>query len=260
MQTLQSRDARLHIRGLPGISLDLAYEQPRRFRLRAGTAITGQELDLGSNDELFWFWTKQNPQPSIFFARHEAFAQSPNRSLIPIEPLWIADALGLPRFDPRHFHEGPTAKGNGLLEIRSRIPAADGELTKITWVHERFAWVMKQQVFDSRGRLLASAEATEHEYYPHAQIALPRKVAIELPSAQLAFQVESSGYLINQPFPNSTAIFALPQDQLPNYPLLDIADPRFSIPVPPPQANPYAVNYPRTSLTPRVRGLEANRR
>src|SRR4051812_45296516 len=102
VQTLQARDARLHIRGLPGISLDMAYEQPRRFRLRAGTGITGQELDLGSNDELFWFWAKQNPQPAIYFARHDAFAQSPSRNLVPIEPLWIVDALGLPQFDPRH--------------------------------------------------------------------------------------------------------------------------------------------------------------
>lgn len=68
VQSLQSRDARLHLRGLPGISLDMAYEQPRRFRLRAGTGFTGQELDIGSNDELFWFWAKQNPQPAIYFA------------------------------------------------------------------------------------------------------------------------------------------------------------------------------------------------
>ena len=257
IQTLQARDARLHIRGLPGISLDMAYEQPRRFRLRAGTGITGQELDLGSNEELFWFWAKQNPQPAIYFARHEAFALSPSRSLIPIEPLWIVDALGLPQFNPQHRHEGPFPQGNGLLEIRSRIPAPDGEMTKLTVVNDRFGWVMKQQVFDSRGRLLATSQTFDHEYYPFAQVALPRRVAIELPPAALSFQIESAGYLINQPFADSQAIFSLPQDQLPNYPLVDITDPRFSIPVAPPGAtNPYTVT-PLTQV-PRVRGVEQN--
>jgi len=242
---------------LPSISLDLAYEQPRRFRLRAGTGFTGQELDIGSNEELFWFWAKQNPQPSIYFARHEQFAQSPSRNLIPIEPLWLVDALGLPMFDPRYQHDPPTPQGNDLVEIRSRIPAADGELTKITQVHNRFGWVMQQQVFDSRGRLLASSRTSDHEFYTLAQVALPRKVAIELPPAQLAFQIETAGYQLNQPFGDAQAIFSLPQDQLPNYPLVDITDPRFAVPaLPPGNANPYAVTP--VSQLPKVRGLEPN--
>lgn len=195
--------------------------------------------------------------PSI--SRHEIFAQSPSRNLIPIEPLWIVDALGLPQFDPRHQHEPPIAKGNDLIEIRSRIPAADGDLTKLTQINSRFGWVMQQQVFDSRGRLLASAQASDHEYYTLAQVALPRKVAIDLPPAQLSFQIETTGYQINQPFGDSQAIFSLPQDQLPNYPLVDITDPRFSVPAfPPGNANPY--NITPLSQAPKVRGLESSRR
>jgi hypothetical protein len=255
VQTLQSRDAKLRIRGLPGITVDMVYEQPRRFRFRAGTGLTGQELDLGSNDELFWFWAKQNPQPAIYFARHDAFAASPNRTLVPVEPLWVVDAIGLPQFDPRHVHEGPLDKGNGVLEIRTRIPSPDGELTKLTTVNSRFAWVLGQQMFDARGRLLASSQTFDHEYYPHAQVALPRRVAIELPPAELSFQIETSGYLINQPLVDSQPIFSLPTDQLPNYPVVDLNDPRYSLPVVNPANNPYAVpDYPRTSFSGQPRG------
>lgn len=246
VMSLQSRDARLSLRGLPGISVDIAFEQPRRFRFRAGTSLTGQELDLGSNDELFWFWTKQNPQSAILFARHAEFARSPTRTLIPVEPMWLVDALGLPQFESQHRHEGPFPKGNGIVEIRSRIPSPDGEITKLTEVHDRFAWVMKQQVFDVRGRLLASAEASEHEYYPHAQAALPRKVSIDFPPAQLSFQVQTQGYLLNQAMGDSGVLFNLPQDQLPNYPLVNICDPQFQLPVTAPPVNPrvsQALNY-----------------
>src|SRR5262245_23299422 len=40
--------------GLPLLSGNIAAERPNRFRLTAGTAVSGQEIDLGSNDELFW--------------------------------------------------------------------------------------------------------------------------------------------------------------------------------------------------------------
>lgn len=254
--TLQTRDARLLLPGLPAVSLEMAYEQPRRLRLRAGTGLTGQELDLGSNDELFWFWARQNPQPALFYARHDQFARSPNRSLVPIEPLWLIDAMGLPRFDPNHRHEGPTARTGGAMEIRTRFPTAEGENTKITLVHAQYAWVLEQQVYDVRGRLLASSKTSDHEFYPYAQVAMPRKVTIELPPAQLSFAVESQGYSLNVPLGDSAALFQLPQEQFPNAPLVDVAEP-----VPGPaatSAQPYGPpppTYPTTSEAPRVRGL-----
>lgn len=255
VDSLRSIDGRMTVQGVPAsVTVDLAYEQPRRLRLRAGTTLTGQELDLGSNDELFWFWARLSPQPGLYFARHDQFAASPNRGLIPIEPLWIIDAMGLPRFDLSHRHEGPLARGNGLVEIRSRIPTADGENTKITLLHQQYAWVMQQQVYDARGRLLASAQASDHEFFPHAAASLPRKVAIELPAAQMSFTVETQGYSLNMSSGDGSE-FALPQDQFPNVPLVDLADPRLA---PPQAAGPPAnlpPGYPSANQQPRLRGL-----
>jgi hypothetical protein len=252
VKTLQTRDAKMTVAGVPvGIALDMSYEQPQRLRLRAGTGLTGQELDLGSNDELFWFWARQSPQPALFYARHDQFAASPNRNLIPIEPLWIIDAMGLPRFDPSQRHEGPLSRGNGMLEVRSHIPASDGERTKITLIDLQHAWVMEQQVYDARGRLLAAAQASEHEFFPQAAVALPRKVAIQLPGAQLSFTVETKGYSLNFPLENSGDLFALPREQLPNAPLVDLADPRLS----PPAESQLPAGYPTTTEQPRLRGL-----
>jgi hypothetical protein len=239
------------LRGLPPVSLDMAYEQPRRLRLKAGTGFTGQELDLGSNEELFWFWARQNPQPALFFARHDQFALSPNRGLIPIEPLWILDAIGLPTFNPAHRYDEPMLRGNGVVEVRERFPAPDGEHTKVMLIHAQYAWVMEQQVFDARGRLLAAAKASDHEYYPYAQVALPRKVDFELPPAQMAFTVETQGYSLNVPLGDPAALFALPRDQFPNEPLVDLADPRLT----PPSASAVPPMYPATSELPRMRGL-----
>jgi hypothetical protein len=255
IDSLRSIDARLAVKGVPTqATVDLAFERPRRLRFRAGTGITGQVLDLGSNDDLFWFWTSMNPQPALFFARHDQFALSPNRNMIPIEPLWIIDAMGLPHFDPNHRHDGPYPKGNSLVEIRSRIPTTEGESTKLTLLHQQYAWVMQQQLYDPRGRLVASTQADNFEYFPHAAAALPRKVAIELPAAQLSFTVETQGYSINLSSGDGSE-FALPQEQFPNAPLVDLADPRLNPQAAAPTQPAYVPpSYPSANVQPRLRG------
>ena len=74
---------------LPILTANIAAERPGRFRLTAGTAITGQEIDLGSNDELFWMWVRRNQPPAVYFCRHDQFANSAIRQMMPVEPAWL---------------------------------------------------------------------------------------------------------------------------------------------------------------------------
>ena len=68
VQRLQTENATLRVEGIP-VRANLAYEQPRHFRLLAQLSqFTGRELDMGSNDELFWFWIRRDSQPSVYFA------------------------------------------------------------------------------------------------------------------------------------------------------------------------------------------------
>src|SRR6188768_3265743 len=71
---------------LPLLNGNIAAERPGRFRLTAGTAVTGQEIDVGSNDELFWMWVKRNTPPAVYFCRHSQFANSNIRQVMPVEP------------------------------------------------------------------------------------------------------------------------------------------------------------------------------
>src|SRR5262245_9016074 len=56
--------------GIPTLRANIAAMRPGRMRLEASTAVTGAEIDFGSNDELFWFWVKRNEPPAVYFARH----------------------------------------------------------------------------------------------------------------------------------------------------------------------------------------------
>ena len=93
--------------GLPLLSGNIAAERPGRFRLTAGTAVTGQEIDLGSNDELFWLWVRRNQPPGVYFCRHAQFANSNIRQMMPVEPSWLLAALGMVDLDPASVFDGP---------------------------------------------------------------------------------------------------------------------------------------------------------
>ena len=107
IQTLFSDSATLKGPGYPTLRAKIAYQRQRNFRLRADTGLTGPEVDLGSNDQLFWFWIKRNQPPAVYFCRHEQFPTSRARQMIPIDPAWLVEALGTLGIDPSLPQHGP---------------------------------------------------------------------------------------------------------------------------------------------------------
>ena len=196
VQQLQTTGATLSTPGIIALRANIAFERPRRFRLQAG--LTGPEIDLGSNDEVFWMWAKRGQPAAVYYCRHDQFYYSAARDVLPVQPEWIGEALGLVYFDPAIVHQGPFPNGPDQLEIRSIIPSPQGNLTKTTRIDSIHAWVLQQQIFDASGRLLASAVASQHRHDPIAGISLPRKVDIQVPTAQLSFTIQVTDYLINQ--------------------------------------------------------------
>ncbi|TWU26104.1 hypothetical protein Pla144_33210 [Bythopirellula polymerisocia] len=212
IQNFQTNNASISVPGttvLPSLSGNIAAERPGRLRLQASTSLTGQEVDLGSNEELFWFWVKRNEPPDLYFARHSQYVGSAAQQLMPIEPSWLLDALGFAQFAPEDFHEGPIPHGNGTLEIRSVIQTRIGTLTKSTVVDAQRAWVLEQHLYDAKGTLLASAIARSHQYYPAVNVSLPQVIDISMPTAQLALSIDVGTVQINQSSLNP-ALWQLP--------------------------------------------------
>lgn len=213
--------------GIPQLNVDLSLERPKKLRLLANTSLTGTELDLGSNDELFWFWIKRNDPPAVFYARHGQFHDSAAKQIFPVEPNWLIEAIGLVEFDPADRHEGPYQKQDGRLEIRSMHATPTGEQTRVTLVDSQGGWVVEQHVYDEQGQLLASAFASRHQRDPASGAVLPLLVEMKLPPAQLTLRLDVRSYVINQLYGDPAKLFALPQ--LDGHQYVDLADPRLQL-------------------------------
>ncbi len=65
IQSFSTSQATISGTGFPGMRASIAFQRPMRLRLRADLPLgTGQAVDLGSNDELFWFWVRSNQPPA----------------------------------------------------------------------------------------------------------------------------------------------------------------------------------------------------
>jgi hypothetical protein len=231
---------------LPLLTANIAAERPNHFRLTAGTSVSGQEIDLGSNDQLFWMWVKRNQPPAVYFCRHDQFANSAIRQMMPIEPSWLLAALGMVDIDPASVYDGPLPRGDGKVEIRSWLPSASGRLTRITVIDSTRAWVVEQHVYDPTGQtLIASAIAESHRYYPAEQVSLPQKISLRLPTAGLAMKIDLGTVQINQLSGDPAQLWAMPT--FPGYPQIDLGGAVMTTPIP---GRPFS--QPLSSVPPSV--------
>lgn len=198
VQSLESTGATLGLKGFPSIRAQIYMMPPMKFRMIGETALTGQLLDLGSNDQEFWVWGRGFESPGLMYARHDEFQQTMAKTILPVEPSWVAQAMGLARFDPNDYHQGPFPTATGNYEIRTTMTSSAGQITKVTVIDKQYGYVLEQHMYDMAGQPIASAMASNYRYDPNSNISLPYKVDIRLPKSGADFSIQIIGYRINQ--------------------------------------------------------------
>jgi hypothetical protein len=254
--------AQLSVPGAPRLAADVAFEMPRRFRLKASLAMTGPEVDLGMNDELFWLWVRRNQPPATFFCRHDQFAASSARRIMPVEPDWLVEAMGLTTFQPQDEPQGPIPVGAGRLRIQSRRRTATGDMTKITVVDAARAVVLEQHLYDAQGQPIASAITSNHVRDGVSGANMPRQIELRLPTAQLQMRIDVADWQLNTLGPDHGGIWVKPDYSHYGAPDVDLADPslQFNVPAQPltgasvdPRANGgMRMNHPGGGPSPQV--------
>jgi hypothetical protein len=238
VQSVSTTRATISTPGVPSLSANIAFQRPRSFRLIAQTFI-GREIDLGSNDEVLWFWIKHAQPPALFYCRHDQFATSAARQIIPVEPEWLIEAFGVVTLNPADHIEGPSPVGTGRVEIKTRASAPGNGVSRILIVDDSSGVVLEEHVYDAQGQRLASAAMSKHVRDPASGARLPRHVEIKWPPANFELSVDMADLHINQLTADPRELFSKPSYS--GYPEMDLAQPigplRPSV-VGPPQAPP----------------------
>ena len=149
IERFSSNQVSISVAGYPTLRGNVAYERPQRFRLVAGLAISfaGNEVDLGSNDEVFWFWIHRNTPPAVYYCRHDEFASSPIRNSLAFDPHLVIEAFGLVQLDPNGRYEGPFPV-QGRYEIHTIRQTPEGPARKDIVVEGQQGLVVEQRIYD----------------------------------------------------------------------------------------------------------------
>jgi hypothetical protein len=229
VQSLYTNHGSISVPGLPSLRALVAFQRQRSFRLRADTAFTGPEVDVGSNDQLFWFWIKRNQPPGLYYCRHDQFASSAAKPMVPIEPDWLIRALGIVSFEPGVVHQGPVPVSAGRLEVRTP-PIVPGGNTRLTVIDATRGIVLEEHVYDPQGTRLATALMSRHKRDATTGITLARHVALQMPATRMEINIDLNDLQINQLNPSQVDLWNKPV--YPGYNDVDLADPNLRLVAP----------------------------
>ncbi len=203
------------MRNVPRLSATLAVDRPRNFRMRASLPILlGSGIDLGSNQELFWFEVPESMNQTLYFARHEQYQRQASRSVLPVDPSWFVDALGLVHLDTAEIVEGPIVRTDGRLEVRTMRSMPDGLYSRVCVIEPTAGFITDQVLYGPSGKMIAAASGSNHRYYPDQQVALPHQVQIRLVpdgTPPLEMKLSIGNYTINQLLTSDPQLFQMPQ-------------------------------------------------
>lgn len=217
-----SSNVKISLDGIPKLRGTMQMELPRRLRVKAGVmGVSG--VDVGSNDDLFWVWTKvnlPNQRPTIFHATHEGFRanQSALRQAIPLEPVWLIEGLGLLQFEPTDTHQGPFVTPEGFLELYTTRQTDTGKTLRVTTVHRQQGIVLQQALYVKRDEvsydLIAYTVSKDYKSWPDRGISLPQKIEMHLfQNGQAAGKmvIEPSDYRFDSLHGAPAQMWGLPQ-------------------------------------------------
>jgi len=212
IRNMTTEDAMLNVPGVPvPVRSSIMLERPKRLRIRGGaSSLTGQELDFGSNDELFWFWVRRLESKETYYCRHDQFATSPVRNMVPIEPDWILEALGIVEFRGDEQHEGPFTVEGGKLMIVTRRQTPSGLFTKRTTIDAKNGWILRQEMYSPQNVLTALAISSDHRYDKQTGILYAKRIEVQCQGAEGSLTIELGNPTFNSPTPISSGLFTMP--------------------------------------------------
>ena len=213
-------DAKIQVAltGTPKLRGTIQMEVPRRLRLKAGVlGMNEMGVDVGSNDELFWIWTRvalPGQSPTLMYANHEQFERSTGaiRQAVPLEPEWLMDALGLADFSKYESHSEPVQQPGGRMKIISGRATANGKQYRVTLFDAMRGIIEQQSLYDQRGTLIAYTDMSKYRYYPEHGVSLPGKINMHLfqNGQEVTLAVTTDNYKINALYGDPALMWSMP--------------------------------------------------
>ena len=256
IRNFTTENASVHI---PGVLIPLrshiTFERPKRMRIQgSASTLSGQEFDFGSNDDIFWLWTRRGTG-EMWYCRHDLYPVSPVRSAIPIDPDWLIEALGIVEFKPTDQHFGPTRMADGNWEIISHCQTPSGQFIKRTVIDSKVGGVIRQELYTPQNQLIALAESSDLRLDRGTNIYYAKRIEVQCQGMDGKMTIDLGSPTFNSSMPVAATMFVMPTFD--GYRAVDLSSPEFLQPrgvIMPTQApSPISPSVPQANIQTVVR-------
>jgi hypothetical protein len=184
-----------------GLIANMVCEKPRNFRLRG--VLAGQAAcDVGSNNEEFWYWIKQNDPPYLYHCGYDAMARGNVQLPFPFQPDMVVAALGMAQYDPdpSKYDLKVTAK---TFELSENATSAQGQPVRRVTIFARGKievekgrpQVVEYALRDLQGRDLC--KATVQRVAVQGGAIVPQQVKLSWPAQRMELALTLNTISVN---------------------------------------------------------------
>lgn len=185
--------------GLRGM---MAAQKPRSFRMNAN-AVGSRVVDLGSNDEEFWFWVKNSDMPQQFYCNYKDLDEGRVKVMpLPIQPAWIMETLGMGPYGPADKYTLESDAATVRLVERTTSPQGKPVRKVIVFnrrpVRPPQPQVLQYQLIDeATGKEVCSARIIDTQIDKKTAAVFPRRVEIHYPEQDVKLALKLDDTEIN---------------------------------------------------------------
>jgi hypothetical protein len=185
---------RLQSIGLAGM---MACHKPKDFRMVA--RVGGQtQVDLGSNQNEFWYWVAKAEPPYLVHCSHQDFESGRARTPFPFQPEWIMEALGMGEYDPNRNYQVVTTPNTFEL-VESTTSPQGQPVRKITEFSrgQSHVQVTRHRLTDAQGKDICAATIRRVDQDPRSGAIFPRKIILSWPAEHIKLEMTLETVKVN---------------------------------------------------------------
>jgi len=194
----QASNAKMKVTGVPlPLPASIAVEAPRNLRILVSNPMGGREVDIGSNPDRFWIWTKEGS--NMLHSRHEDVAAAIKYSQLPIEiyPDWLMEVFGVIPINGEEYDLVRTPGGH-LQLVAQRVSPSGQTVEHVITVDPLRGVIAEHALREPGGSMIARAKLDKYAENPDG-VLLPMVIDLQWPEAAVELAINLGRPQVNPP-------------------------------------------------------------
>lgn len=210
--------------GSQGIDLigPMVAQKPRNFRFNAKVAgMNG--VDLGSNDQEFWYYISKAEPPYLIHCSYEDLKRGA-RIPFPFQPEWMMEALGMAEYDTgANWHLRENGK---VWELIQEATSPQGQTVYKAIVFQRGPsgrlQVLGHVLMDTKGNPICQAVVRDVRVDQGSGAVVPERIDLSWPSEKIRMNMRLDGMQVNSKIEPDRSLSLFSRPQMQNVPSYDL--------------------------------------